>query len=111
MIDDNELLLVWTGSPNRTRKSQANVIGVYMPPPPEEFTRPNEYCKEKEKQSHHKKKMRKVAFIAARNIYVIETASTVFGSALENKRSRHNSLSVTISTANAEFYSKLLKKV
>ena len=54
MIDDNELLPVWTGSPNRTRKSQANVMGVYIPPLPDESTHPHEYHKEKEKQSQHK---------------------------------------------------------
>lgn len=106
MIDDNELLPVRTGAPDRTRKSQANVIGVYSPPLPDPAVDRTAYDNEVEKRSQHEKQMRKVAFRAARNIYADETAATAFGSALEQERDRYSALPSTRSTANAEFYSK-----
>ena len=107
MIDDNELLPVTTGAPDRTRVSQANVIGVYTPPLPDATTHPTERATEVEKRKQHEKQLRKVAFRAARNIYEDETASTAFGSALEEEREIFNSLGATTrSGTQREFYSK-----
>ena len=55
MIDDNELLPVTTAAVDRTRASQANVIGVYTPPLPDETAQPEQYAKEVEKRKQHKK--------------------------------------------------------
>ena len=62
MIDDNELLPVTTAAVDRTRASQANLIGVYTPPLPDETAQPKIYAKEVKKRKQHKKQLRKVAF-------------------------------------------------
>ena len=91
MIDNNEMLPNDIDTPERTprktRVSHKNVIGVFIPSLPDDV---DERDVEINKRKQHEKHLRKVAFMAARNIYNDESASASAAFAAEMEEERAN---------------------